>query len=79
MDYATSFYKNSYAVYLTPLLQSQGLVRTFLMRPVTGSELSAMYLTVFVEQLKHCVHHVRVEHLSSRYINSSLEFLWGGK
>lgn len=37
-----------------------------------------MYLTVFVEQLKHSVYHVRVEHLTSGYINRSLEFLCGG-
>lgn len=49
------------------------------MRPAAASELSAVYLTVFVEQLKHCVYHVRVEHLPSGYINSSLEFLCGEK
>ena len=55
-----------------------GILQTFLMRLAAASELSAVYLTVFVEQLKHCVYHVRVEHLTSGYINRSLEFLCGG-
>jgi len=54
-------------------------IGTNVLKPVTCSELSAVYLTVFVEQLKHCVYHVRIEHLPSRYINSSLEFFCGAK